>query len=258
MNINVLKNEWIKYEEVKFEGWDFSCIQDDWENETLPWNYAEIVNRYLSSDLKLLDMGTGGGEFLLSLNHPYEKTSVTEGWQPNIELLKRVLVPLGINLATIGEDGIIDYGDNSFDIIINRHESFDVNEVKRVLKPNGIFITQQVGGENGNRLSNMLIPGFQPKYRTLNLRNTQCELECSNFEIVFANEYFPYQKFFNMKALIYYVKVIEWEFPEFNVMNNFEQLLNAYKELTLNGYILNYEHRFIIVAYNFIKQINPC
>lgn len=126
MNINALKNEWIKYEEVKFEGWDFSYIKNDWENETLPWNYAGIVNKYLSPALELLDMGTGGGEFLLSLNHPYGKTSVTEGWQPNIELLKRKLVPLGINLASIDDDDIIDYDDNSFDIIINRHESFNV------------------------------------------------------------------------------------------------------------------------------------
>lgn len=126
----------------------------------------------------------------------------------------------------------------------------NVNEVKRVLKPNGVFITQQVGGKNGNRLSNMLIPDFQPEFINLNSRNTQHELENSHFEIVFANEYFPYQKFFNMKALIYYAKVIEWEFPAFNVKDNFEQLLNAFKELTLNGYILNYEHRFIIVAYN--------
>lgn len=96
----------------------------------------------------------------------------------------------------------------------------------------------------------MLIPGFKPKYKTLNLRNTQHELNDSDFEIVFADEYFPYQKFFNMKGLIYYAKVIEWEFPAFSVKNNFEQLLNAYKELTLNHYILNYEHRFIIVAYN--------
>ncbi|MEK1833604.1 hypothetical protein AAAC51_45795 [Priestia megaterium] len=114
--------------------------------------------------------GYWGGEFLLSLNHPYEKTSVTEGWQPNIELLKMKLVPLGIKLAPIGDDDIIDYVDNSFDIIINRHESFNVEEIKRVLKPNGVFITQQVGGENGNRLSNMLIPSFQPKYATLNLK----------------------------------------------------------------------------------------
>ncbi|MEK4197950.1 class I SAM-dependent methyltransferase [Cytobacillus sp. FSL K6-0265] len=144
-NLKLLKKEWLRYEKIKFEGWDFSYIDDSWENETLPWNYAEIVNKYLSSDLELLDMGTGGGEFLLSLNHPYEKTSVTEGWQPNIELLKRKLVPLGIKLASIGVDDIIDYVDNSFDIIINRHESFNVKEIKRVLKPNGVFITQQVG-----------------------------------------------------------------------------------------------------------------
>ncbi|MFE7083280.1 methyltransferase domain-containing protein, partial [Priestia megaterium] len=228
----------------------FSYIDDSWENETLPWDYTEIINRYLSSDLELLDMGTGGGEFLLSLNHPYEKTSVTEGWQPNIELLKMKLVPLGIKLASIGDDDIIDYGDNSFDIIINRHESFNVEEIKRVLKPNGVFITQQVGGKNGNRLSNMLIPSFQPKYATLNLKNTLRDLKECNFEIMFADEFFPYQKFFNMKALIYYAKVIEWEFPGFNVRDNFNQILDVYKELVRKGYVLNYEHRFILVARN--------
>ncbi|MFE7083485.1 methyltransferase domain-containing protein [Priestia megaterium] len=250
MNTNLLKKEWLKYEKIKFEGWDFSYIDDSWENETLPWDYTEIINRYLSSDLELLDMGTGGGEFLLSLNHPYEKTSVTEGWQPNIELLKMKLVPLGIKLAPIGDDDIIHYVDNSFDIIINRHESFNIEEIKRVLKLNGVFITQQVGGKNGNRLSNMLIPSFQPKYATLNLKNMLRDLKECNFEIMFADESFPYQKFFNMKALIYYAKVIEWEFPGFNVRDNFNQLLDVYKELVRKGYVLNYEHRFIIVARN--------
>src|SRR5690625_4958730 len=210
MNITALKKEWLIYEKEKFEGWDFSRIRDDWENETLPWDYASIIKRYLSSDLELLDMGTGGGEFLLSLNHPYGKTSVTEGWKPNIELLKRKLVPLGIKLAAIDDDDIIDYDDNRFDIVINRHESFKVSEVKRVLKPNGVFITQQVGGENGNRLSKMFIPDFQPRYRSFNLKNTQRDLVESDFEIILADEYFPYQKFFNMKALIYYAKIIEW------------------------------------------------
>lgn len=248
MNTNLLKKEWLKYEKLKFAGWDFSYIDDSWENEALPWNYTKIVNKYLSPDLELLDMGTGGGEFLLSLNHPFEKTSVTEGWQPNIELLKTRLVPLGVKLASIGDDDIIDYAENSFDIILNRHESFNLEEVKRVLKPKGIFITQQVGGKNGNRLSNMLIPNFKPKYGSLNLKNTVQELKEHNFEIMFADEFFPYQKFFNMKALIYYAKVIEWEFPGFNVSDHFNQLLQAYKELTSKGHILNIEHRFIIVA----------
>lgn len=250
MNINELKKEWITYEKAKFEGWDFSYIKDSWENENLPWNYAKIVKQYLSSGLELLDMGTGGGEFLLTLNHPYKNTSVTEGWQPNIELLKDKLVPLGIKLVPIGDDDMIDYPDNSFDIVINRHESFNVEEVKRVLRPNGMFITQQVGGKNGNRLSNMLIPNFQPKYKDLNLKNTVQNLKKLNIDIIYADEYFPYQKFFNMKALIYYANTIEWEFPGFSVEDNFDQLLNAFKELTRRGYVLNYEHRFIIVACN--------
>ncbi|GEM_PF-4094540 len=110
-------------------------------------------------------------------------------------LLKTKLVPLGIKLAPIDDDDIIAYAQNSFDIIINRHESFNIEEVKRVLKPNGIFITQQVGGKNGNRLSHMLIPDFQPKYENLNLNNTIQELEKYNFEIMFTDEFFPYQKF---------------------------------------------------------------
>ncbi|WP_226666281.1 methyltransferase domain-containing protein [Metabacillus litoralis] len=247
-NNNELKKEWLKYEKLNFEGWDFSHIKYSWENEALPWNYAKIIKNYLSKDLQLLDMGTGGGEFLLTLNHPYEKTSVTEGWKPNIELIKSKLVPLGIKLAPIGDDDIIDYSDNSFDMIINRHESFNIEEVKRVLKPNGVFITQQVGGENGNRLSKILIPNFQPKYETHNLMNTLHDLKENDLDIMFAEEVFPYQKFFNMKALIYYAKVIKWEFPGFSVENHYIQLLTVYNELKKNGYVLNNEHRFIVVA----------
>ena len=32
-----------------------------------------------------MDYDTGGAEFLLSLNHPYDKTAVTEGYKPNVE-----------------------------------------------------------------------------------------------------------------------------------------------------------------------------
>ncbi len=86
MDTKLLKMKWLKYEKIKFMGWDFSDIKDSWENEDLPWNYTEIVKKDLFPDLELLVMGTGGGEYLLSLNHPFEKTSVTEGWKPNIDL----------------------------------------------------------------------------------------------------------------------------------------------------------------------------
>ena len=66
-----LKNIWLKEENNAFQGWDFSYLDRRWQDETLPWNYEEIILKYLKKTDKLLDMGTGGGEFLLSLNHPY-------------------------------------------------------------------------------------------------------------------------------------------------------------------------------------------
>ena len=70
MDYSKLKELWNKEEKNAFEGWDFSYLENRWEDEGLPWDYKDILKRYLNLDFKLLDMGTGGGEFLLSLNHP--------------------------------------------------------------------------------------------------------------------------------------------------------------------------------------------
>lgn len=43
----------------------------------------------------ILDYDTGGGEFVLSLGHPYDKTYVTEGFLPNVELCKKKIVTFG-------------------------------------------------------------------------------------------------------------------------------------------------------------------
>ena len=78
MNINELKNLWIEEENKTFKWWDFSYLKGRWADEELPWDYEKILKSYLKPEYKLLDMGTGGGEFLLTLNHPYKNTSVTE------------------------------------------------------------------------------------------------------------------------------------------------------------------------------------
>ena len=50
----------------------------------------------------------------------------------------------------------------TFDIVINRHGAFDENEIWRVLKPKGIFITQQVGAENDRELVELLLNEVPP------------------------------------------------------------------------------------------------
>lgn len=250
MNFEELKTKWKKEESRSFEGWDFSHLVDRWETEKLPWDYKEIVKKHLKMEYKLLDMGTGGGEFLLTLNHPYENTSVTEMWEPNVKLCKERLSPLGIKVKQIYKDDELPFEENTFDIIINQHESYDVDEMKRILKAKGLFITQQVGSRNNEILSKKLIEDFKADFAENNLENRVQELQRNSFEILFQAEYFPYLHFFDVGAIVYFAKVIEWEFPGFAVEKHFDKLCDLEKELKEKRYIKSLEHRFIILGKN--------
>lgn len=250
MNYKELKEAWKKEEEMSFSGWDFSYLKDRWKEEELPWDYKFIVQKYLDAKYKLLDMGTGGGEFLLSLKHPYENTSITEAWEPNVELCKERLMPLGITVKQVYDDDKLPFDDNSFDIIINRHESFDITEVKRVLKSSGIFITQQVGGKNNELLSNKLIKNFKPQFLNNTLNNIASELKNNKFELIYADEYYPFLRFYDIGAIVYFAKIIQWEFPGFTVENNFTELCELQNELSKKDYIQSFEHRYMMVAQN--------
>ncbi|HBF39089.1 MAG TPA: SAM-dependent methyltransferase, partial [Firmicutes bacterium] len=100
-DLAALKENWKNEEQNTFKGWDFSYLDKRWQHEQLPWDYKLIVANYLKPADKLLDMGTGGGEFLLTLNHSHVLTSVTESYLPNVELCKQTLAPLGIEVRQV-------------------------------------------------------------------------------------------------------------------------------------------------------------
>ncbi|QIK56396.1 class I SAM-dependent methyltransferase [Erysipelothrix sp. HDW6A] len=237
---------WLQEEAASFSGWDFSYLDNRWEMEDLPWDYSEIVKNYLSPDLLLLDMGTAGGENLLSFNHPFNNTSVTEGYEPNYQLCKKILEPLGVTVKFCDDD-LLPYDSCSFDIIMNRHESYNLSEVLRTLKPGGVFITQQVGAMNNYKLSEFLldIPHILKIENTLD-HNIHIA-ENLGFEILNKNEFYARLRFFDIGALVYYAKIIEWEFPNFSVSKHFGKLSLLDDILDNQGFIDTIEHRYLLV-----------
>lgn len=244
-----LKKYLIDEENQTFKGWDFSYLKGRWENEKLPWDYKSIVQKHLNDNMDLLDMGTGGGEFLLTLNHPYNRTSVTEAYPPNIELCKSLLAPKGISVYPVLEDNILtNVKDNYFDIVINRHESFASDEVNRVLKIGGYFITQQVGAYNNKNLATFFDEGHQDQFPNATLDYQTKELEKNGFEIIEKKEFYPKIKFFDLGAIAYFAKIISWEFLNFSVEKTFNKFLTLQEILDKQGYVESTEHRFYIVA----------
>lgn len=250
MNIEQLRNDW-KNEEAAahIHGWDFSHIRGRYEEENdLPWNYDSIVRKYLKDDMRLLDYDTGGGEYLLSLHHPYANTSATEGYPPNVRLCRDTLTPLGIDFRECSDSSCIPFPHNAFDMIINRHGNFNPCEVYRLLQKNGIFVTQQVGADNDRDLVEAVLPGTKKPFPHSNLQEQRYAFEKAGFELLKADEAYRSIIFYDVGAFVWFAHIIEWEFPDFSVDRCFEYLLKMQKIIEEKGKLEGTIHRYLIVA----------
>lgn len=252
MSREELLNQWREEAARGMSGWDFSHIDGRYETDSLPWDYQARVKEFLRPGVRLLDLGTGGGELLLSFHHPYELTSVTEGWPPNLELCRRKLEPLGITVKGYDseQDDRLPFEDDSFDLVLDRHESYDLKEIHRVLKKGGFFVTQQVGGENSLPLAKRLLPGFEGNFVGFNLENQLPKFREAGFRIMVSDQAFVQGRFLDVGALCFQASVCPWEFPEFSVDGCKEVLFQLQDQVETLGFIPNLEHRFLVIAKN--------
>ena len=230
-------------------GWDFSHIDGRYaEPDSLPWDYRQIILHHLRPEMQLLDIDTGGGEFLLSLNHPHENTAATENYPPNVALCRDVLLPLGIDFRPADAKKQLPFEDSRFDLVIDRHGDFNAEEIYRVLKPGGLFITQQVGAENDRELVELLCGEMPIPFPEQYLKLTSRQFENAGFTILRGEEVFRPIRFFDVGALVWFARIIQWEFPDFSVDTHTEGLLKAQQILEKTGSIEGRTHRFLLVA----------
>ena len=249
MDIEALRAQWLAEEAAAHMlGWEFSHIDGRYDEEEPPWDYRGIVLENVRAEDRILDIDTGGGEFLLSLGHPAANTAATEGFAPNVALCREKLAPLGIAFREMADGEPIPFEDESFDRVIDRHGSFDIPELWRVLRPGGRFITQQVGDENDRGLVELLLPGLPKPFPGLNLTEQRRRFEAQGFRVQRGEEFFGAIRFFDIGALVWFARIIEWEFRDFSVEKDFDRLLEAQRVLEEKGAVEGCTHRYLIVA----------
>ncbi|SDD16090.1 Methyltransferase domain-containing protein [Terribacillus halophilus] len=232
-----------------FTGWDFSFIEDTGriQYELLPWSYGSKARKYLFGAESLLDMGTGGGEFLSKLLPLPAYTAATEGYLPNVPIAKKKLGPSGVEVFQIEADDQLPLQSDTFDVVLNKHESYAAVEVNRVLKHNGIFLTQQVGGTDCTELNQLLGAPINPSYQDWSLR-TAAEDLTSHFTLVEQEEAFPVLRFYDIGAIVYYLKAIPWQVPYFAVNTYRDALYDLHLFIEKNGFLDVRQHRFLLAA----------
>ncbi|HDR4880925.1 TPA: class I SAM-dependent methyltransferase [Bacillus cereus] len=235
---------------TNFSGWDFSFISETgrMKSEPLSWSYGSIAFLLMQRAKSMLDMGTGGGEFL-SMLQPFPSTIyATEGYAPNVPIARKKLEPLGVTVVEVINDTVLPFQDGQFDFIINQHESYAASEIKRILSPHGVFLTQQVGGLDCAVLNEQFGSPLNSEFASWSLEAACSELEENGFTILDAKEEFPFQRFYDIGAIVYYLKAIPWQIPDFTVERYYKELYRIHEIILQKGYFDVKQHLFIIKA----------
>ena len=219
-----------------FSGWDFSWLGDRLIIDGPGWDFEAIVARYARDAPDLLDMGTGGGEWLARLPYRPPRTVATEGWPPNVPVARQRLAPLGIEVIDAGggpdnvdqpfettvpargTDGALPFGNASFQLVTNRHESYVAAEVRRILTPDGHFVTEQVGSPFTDDFRRALeLPIANDGRPAWDLAFATRQLRATGFRIVESGEGFETQTFLDAAAFAWYLLAVPWTVGGFTI-----------------------------------------
>ncbi|CAF1581029.1 unnamed protein product [Didymodactylos carnosus] len=261
----------------KFQGWDFSQLTKtgrilfNMSEEQLGWDYtqvvcqtlAEIAGEIINREILLLDLGTGGGEFLEAmLPKLYEsidrsenkwglKVYATESYKTNFQLAKQRLISYGVTVIESEPDSLNSLlpfsndHDPNFDLIISRHTCYNTREIDRLLKPGtGYFITQQVDGASNQDLIE-LFPGHKPRwpYYTLGYATYIFKHQAPRMKLLRAEESETKLQFNDMGALIVYLHAVPWLVEDFTVQKYRDVLLNLYR----SGEKLKFKSKYMLL-----------
>lgn len=231
-------------------GWDFARIRDD--RDPVPWDYVDVVCRYLQPSSRVLDVGTGGGEQLLKLA-PHLGTGVGIDADPTMIQVARENRPPSladkISFKVMHAEAL-QFPDAAFDVVLNRHAPVCVEEIVRVLRPEGIFITQQVGPRNTQNICFLFGCGpggecesdpFQDMDKLIEaFQQNQCTvIACAEYDVRYW--------FCDVESLIFWLKAIP--IPEdFEIKKHWQKVDRIITEYRTSKGIETNEHRKLLIV----------
>ncbi|WP_421932235.1 class I SAM-dependent methyltransferase [Phenylobacterium sp.] len=237
---------WLRDAAAPFEGWDFSHLAGRFTEAEPSWDYLALARAAITRASDILDVATGGGEIFASLAPFSGRATAVEGFVPNLPVARRRLEPLGVRVFQGNTRSGMPFEDASFDLVLNRHGGFRAAEMYRILKPGGVFLTQQVGGDNLADLT----AAFDARlpYPDNTLARVREDFAALGAEIRRAEEWRGPVTFADVGALIYFLKAIPWVVQDFDVERRLEPLETLQGKLEAGEPLRFTYTRFLIEA----------
>ncbi|MGA3253611.1 MAG: class I SAM-dependent methyltransferase [Mycobacterium sp.] len=229
------------------DGWDFSWLDGRATEERPSWGYQRLMSQRLATVSAALDIQTGGGEVLAGAATFPPTMAAVEPWPPNAALATKRLHPRGVVVVAIPNEPPLPFSGEAFDLVTSRHpNTVWWAEIARVLRPGGTYLAQHVGPASVSELIEYFI-GPQPEAWARREPDTEAaQARAAGLQVVDMPMERLRQEYFDIGAVIYFLRKVIWAVPDFTVDRYREKLRELHERIVADGAFVAHSTRILV------------
>jgi SAM-dependent methyltransferase len=230
-------------------GWDFTWLEGRATEDRPRWRYSERVAERAARASHMLDLQSGGGELLAGLPQVPPVMVATEAYPPNVVLAAQRLLPRGAHVVAAHDAGkALPFPNAVFDLVTSRHPIDTCwEEIDRVLRPGGRYLSQQVGPHSVQELSEFML-GPQPAGSKRDPELARRAAEAAGLVVDDLRHERLRTVFYDVGAVVYFLRLVVWIVPGFTVDRFYDRLRALHERIERDGPFVAFASRFLIEA----------
>jgi len=234
------------------EGWDFAWFDGRATEERPSWMYSRELRDRIAKSSAVFDIQTGGGERLAEILSEIDagprRIVVSESWSRNISIAKQNLERFRASIVEISDDSDFPFPDDTFELVSSRHPTITLwKEIARVLQPGGTYFSQQVGAGTNSELADFMM-GSHPISDVRSAQRAVATATSVGLEVIDLREESLPIHFFDVGAVVYFLRKVIWTVPDFTVETYRRRLLRMHEHIERAGSFQSHSQRFLIEA----------
>jgi SAM-dependent methyltransferase len=233
---------------IPIEGWDFSWFAGRATEQRPSWGYARLLAERMAKAEAALDIQTGGGEVLASIPVAPPILAATESWQPNLQIARRNLAKFNAIVVQADDAADLPFPSDHFDLVVSRHPVVTRwDEIRRVLRPDGVYLAQHVGAGSVRELTDYLM-GPQPVNPSRSPMTAVAGAEAAGLKIIDLRQEALRMEFHDIAAVVHFLRKVIWTVPGFTVDAYRDRLAELHDFIERHGPFVAYSQRLLIEA----------